>query len=207
MRTIQVWHPNRPQKKFEVEVQNVKELVTFLKSEGYECERFKLREGRTMTLLDRPDQMLPHAIPYRGVITDDLVIIFSPEVTIKSGGSLDYKSAKAIIKGLRDELDPEEFRACFGDYTHDTVLELNRKIDEYRETHGEEYEEEEEEVEYSYPGLGADVGENSIRDADVDRIVNDQYRVLKATMRENSGKGFEAEDLEIVRRELQRNGN
>jgi hypothetical protein len=136
-RMIRVWHPNNPQGEFEFTGDTTGELFDFLHERGYQTEGYKATEGRTFTALENKKQILPAKFSYRGVITSDLVVIFTPKTTIKSG-AYTYREAIARIKSIRDRIGKQKALELFGNYTHLSTDALNGVLADYEFFHDTE---------------------------------------------------------------------
>lgn len=121
-RTV-VAHDDRVgQKSFETEATTLGELKKELKERGYNYDNTRYTEATSRTELLDDNSPLPVNIPYRGNITNDLVLVMTPRKNINSGmvnvETASYKELKAEVKDLCNTSKTEkEARSHFGNYT------------------------------------------------------------------------------------------
>lgn len=112
-RTITVFNQNTQEKKVfqDVDVSTVGQLKSFMTTNGYILDNMDLREGVSRTDLKTDSQTLPHDIPYKGSLTDDLLIFMTlKNKNIHSG--MDRKEAVEYMK--KNHLE-DAVKAAYGD--------------------------------------------------------------------------------------------
>jgi len=129
MKTITIVS-SREQKKYviETEASTMAELTAAMDEAGINYSGMTLYEGLTKAEYNptKGDAILPHDVPYKGTVTNDLVFMLTaPQKKIKSGG-MSYSEMKAYIKdnGLADK-----FAAQYGkNYTQGKTSEFEAFI-------------------------------------------------------------------------------
>ena len=121
-RMISAWKPGQPRKDFESNAVTYGQLKTELRDNGFNLNEVRVSEGHTQIDLVNDDAILPTNINKRGTITNDLVIIMTPQTKIKSGmidtKTASYKELKAEIKDLCNTSTTSlSAKSHFGNYT------------------------------------------------------------------------------------------
>lgn len=118
-RNISAWKPGQQRQDFESTASTWGQLKAELTRKGFSLSDVRVTEGNTQIDLVNDDALLPTNISRRGQLTNDLVIIMTPQTKIKSGAvdpeTASYKDMKAEIKELfaNDNAAKEHF----GNYT------------------------------------------------------------------------------------------
>ena len=121
-RMISAWKPGQPRKDFESNAVTYGQLKTELRDNGFNLNEVRVSEGHTQIDLVNDDAILPTNINKRGTITNDLVIIMTPQTKIKSGmidtKTASYKELKAEIKDIYNaSTTSSSAKFHFGNYT------------------------------------------------------------------------------------------
>lgn len=118
-RNISAWKPGQQRQDFESTASTWGQLKAELTRKGFSLSDVRVTEGNTQIDLVNDDALLPTNISRRGQLTNDLVIIMTPQTKIKSGfvdpETASYKSMKAEIKELFSRYDSAKNH--FGNYT------------------------------------------------------------------------------------------
>lgn len=105
-----------------------------LKEQGFSLANTKVSEGHTYISLERDDAILPTNITVRGAVTNDLIILISPETKPKSGAIADYNvltrnELYALIQVLRKSpYYKEQAEELFANYTIKSNAELRELL-------------------------------------------------------------------------------
>ena len=121
-RMISAWKPGQPRKDFESNAVTYGQLKRELLDNGFNLTEVRVSEGHTQIDLVNDEAILPTNINKRGTITNDLVIIMTPQTKIKSGmidtKTASYKELKAEIKDLcNNSTTTSSAKFHFGNYT------------------------------------------------------------------------------------------
>lgn len=118
-RNISAWKPGQQRQDFESTASTWGQLKQELSRQGFSLSDVRVTEGNTQIDLVNDDALLPTNITRRGQITNDLVIIMTPQTKIKSGAvdpeTASYKDMKAEIKDIF--ADNDAAKEHFGNYT------------------------------------------------------------------------------------------
>lgn len=136
-RMVSAYAPGVGRINFESEATTYAQLKKELVAKGYSLEGMRVTEGNTQLDLRSDDAILPTNIDRgeRG-ITNDLVIIMTPQQKIKSGAidvdTAPYKELKATIKELcNSESTKVAAKAHFGNYTQMSTPVMRSKLKEW----------------------------------------------------------------------------
>ena len=105
-----------------------------LKEQGFSLANTKVSEGHTYISLEQDDAILPTNITVRGAVTNDLIILISPETKPKSGAIADYNvltrnELYALIQVLRKSpYYKESAETLFANYTIKSNAELRELL-------------------------------------------------------------------------------
>jgi hypothetical protein len=101
-RTARVMHPASGNRVFETEAMTFGELRQELETQGLDAGGYDIREGRTSTLLDRDEQLLPSHFVFQGKVTNDLMIIYLSKKPIKSGAGVELSNRMKLIEAIEN---------------------------------------------------------------------------------------------------------
>lgn len=129
-RTIQAWQHGVGKKSFQSTATTYGQLKRELADAGYDLNNVTVTEGNTSLTLANDDAVLPTNISARGTITNDLIIVITPNKNIKSGAidpaTASYKDMKAFVKSVY--AGNTVAQAHFGNYTQMPTLVMRNKI-------------------------------------------------------------------------------
>lgn len=123
---------SKEQKKYviDTEASTMAELTTAMDAAGIDYKNMTLYEGLTKSEFNPSNTaaILPHDVPYKGTITNNLVFrLTAPQKKIKSGSDMTYAEMKAYIK---DNNLAEDFKNAYGkNYTQGRTEEFKTFID------------------------------------------------------------------------------
>lgn len=135
-RTISAWRPGSPRQDFQSTATTWGELKAELESKGFSLRDVNVTEGNTQLSLVNNDAVLPTNIQKRGQVTNDLIIIMTPQTNIKSGiidvEEANYFEVRAEVKKIyNDPETKEEAKAHFGNYTQVKLVDLKELLLEW----------------------------------------------------------------------------
>ncbi len=116
-----------------------------LKEQGFSLANTKVSEGHTYINLEQDDAILPTNIRVRGTVTNDLIILISPETKPKSGAIADYNvltrnELYALIQVLRKSpYYKEQAEELFANYTIKSNAELRELLTFWDDMTSENY--------------------------------------------------------------------
>ena len=120
-RNISAFQPGVGRRDFQTNATTYGQLKEELQSQGFDLSNTRVTEGNTQLDLVNDDAVLPINIQKRGQITNDLIIVMTPNARPKSGSidvqNASYAELKAEVKALYHGEQSEEARAHFGNYT------------------------------------------------------------------------------------------
>lgn len=144
-RTISAWKPGQVRQDFVSTATTYGQLRQELIEKGFDLTNTRVTEGNTQVDLVNEGALLPTNISRRGQLTNDLIIIMTPQTQIKSGSgdSYTYIEARTEVKEIYNS--PNSYirtlaKQHFGNYTHLTKNALINKLELWKE----QFEEEEE---------------------------------------------------------------
>lgn len=120
-RNISAFQPGVGRRDFQTNATTYGQLKEELQSQGFDLSNTRVTEGNTQLDLVNDDAVLPINIQKRGQITNDLIIVMTPNARPKSGSidvqNASYAELRAEVKALYHGEQSEEARAHFGNYT------------------------------------------------------------------------------------------
>ena len=120
-RNISAFQPGVGRRDFQSRATTYGQLKEELQSQGFDLSNTRVTEGNTQLDLVNDDAVLPVNIQKRGQLTNDLIIVMTPNARPKSGSidvqNASYAELKAEVKALYHGEQSEEARAHFGNYT------------------------------------------------------------------------------------------
>ena len=137
-REIKAYQPGVGRKDFTSSASTYGELKRDLLSQGFKLENTTVSEGYTRITLSDDSAVLPTNINYRGNITNDLVILITPDEKPKSGRSampeknllLTRNELISEIKEIRKE--SKEAYDFFYMYTNKATEYLNKRLRDWK---------------------------------------------------------------------------
>lgn len=133
-RTISAFQQGVGRRDFKSNAVTYGTLKQELKEQGFSLANTKVSEGHTYISLERDDAILPTNITVRGAVTNDLIILISPETKPKSGAIADYNvltrnELYALIQVLRKSpYYKEQAEGLFANYTIKSNAELRELL-------------------------------------------------------------------------------
>lgn len=120
-RNISAFQPGVGRRDFQSSATTYGQLKEELQSQGFDLSNTRVTEGNTQLDLVNDDAVLPVNIQKRGQITNDLIIVMTPNARPKSGSidvqNASYAELKAAVKDLYHGPQFEAAREHFGNYT------------------------------------------------------------------------------------------
>ncbi len=120
-RNISAFQPGVGRRDFQSNAITYGQLKEGLIAQGFNLSNTRVTEGNTQLDLVNDDAVLPVNIKKRGQLTNDLIIIMTPNARPKSGSidvqNASYAELKAAVKALCHGEQSAEARAHFGNYT------------------------------------------------------------------------------------------
>lgn len=120
-RNISAFQPGVGRRDFQTTATTYGQLKEELQSQGFDLSNTRVTEGNTQLDLVNDDAVLPINIQKRGQITNDLIIVMTPNARPKSGSidvqNASYAELRAEVKALYHGEQSEEARDHFGNYT------------------------------------------------------------------------------------------
>ena len=120
-RNISAFQPGVGRRDFQTNATTYGQLKEELQSQGFDLSNTRVTEGNTQLDLVNDDAVLPINIQKRGQITNDLIIVMTPNARPKSGSidvqNASYAELKAAVKALYHGPQFEAARDHFGNYT------------------------------------------------------------------------------------------
>lgn len=133
-RTISAFQQGVGRRDFKSNAVTYGTLKQELKEQGFSLANTKVSEGHTYISLEKDDAILPTNITVRGAVTNDLIILISPETKPKSGAIADYNvltrnELYALIQVLRKSpYYKEQAEELFASYTIKSNAELRELL-------------------------------------------------------------------------------
>ena len=133
-RTISAFQQGVGRRDFKSNATTYGTLKQELKEQGFSLANTKVSEGHTYISLEQDDAILPTNITVRGAVTNDLIILISPETKPKSGAIADYNvltrnELYALIQVLRKSpYYKESAETLFANYTIKSNAELRELL-------------------------------------------------------------------------------
>lgn len=146
-RTISAWKPGQARQDFTSTATTYGQLKQELIEKGFDLSNTRVTEGNTQVDLVNEGALLPTNISRRGQLTNDLIIIMTPQTQIKSGSGDSYTYAEARTE-IREIYNSSNnyinalAKQHFGNYTHLTKNALINKLELWKEKFEEEMDEE-----------------------------------------------------------------
>lgn len=135
-RNISAFQPGVGRRDFQTNATTYGQLKEELQSQGFDLSNTRVTEGNTQLDLVNDDAVLPVNIQKRGQITNDLIIVMTPNARPKSGSidvqNASYAELKAIVKALYHGDQSEEARAHFGNYTQLKTADMRDLLQEWQ---------------------------------------------------------------------------
>ncbi len=120
-RNISAFQPGVGRRDFQTNATTYGQLKEELQSQGFDLSNTRVTEGNTQLDLVNDDAVLPVNIQKRGQVTNDLIIVMTPNARPKSGSidvqNASYAELRAEVKALYHGEQSEEARDHFGNYT------------------------------------------------------------------------------------------
>lgn len=142
-RTISAWKPGQARQDFASTATTYGQLKQELIEKGFDLSNTRVTEGNTQVDLVNEGALLPTNISRRGQLTNDLIIIMTPQTQIKSGSedSYTYLEARTEVREIYNS--PNHYinalaKQHFGNYTHLTKNALINKLELWKERFEEE---------------------------------------------------------------------
>lgn len=135
-RNISAFQPGVGRRDFQTNATTYGQLKEELLSQGFNLSNTRVTEGNTQLDLVNNDAILPVNIQKRGQVTNDLIIVMTPNARPKSGSidvqNASYAELKAEVKALCHGEQYEEARALFGNYTQMKTAVLRDLLQEWK---------------------------------------------------------------------------
>lgn len=135
-RNISAFQPGVGRRDFQTNATTYGQLKEELLSQGFNLSNTRVTEGNTQLDLVNNDAILPVNIQKRGQVTNDLIIVMTPNARPKSGSidvqNASYAELKAEVKALCHGEQFEEARALFGNYTQMKTAVLRDLLQEWK---------------------------------------------------------------------------
>ena len=135
-RNISAFQPGVGRRDFQSNATTYGQLREELQSQGFDLSNTRVTEGNTQLDLVNDDAVLPTNIQKRGQITNDLIIVMTPNARPKSGSidvqNASYAELRAEIKALYHGNQSEEARAYFGNYTQMKTADMLNLLQEWQ---------------------------------------------------------------------------
>lgn len=184
-RTISAFQQGVGRRDFKSKATTYGTLKQELKEQGFSLVNTKVSEGHTYISLEQDDAILPTNITVRGAVTNDLIILISPETKPKSGAIADYNvltrnELYALIQVLRKSpYYKESAETLFANYTIKSNAELRELLAFWDDMTSENYadgaQESEEEDAPEVSQGGRMYYESLLNDVDEDEEDEDDY--------------------------------
>ena len=137
-RTISAWKPGQARQDFASTATTYGQLKQELIEKGFDLSNTRVTEGNTQVDLVNEGALLPTNISRRGQLTNDLIIIMTPQTQIKSGSedSYTYLEARTEVREIYNS--PNHYinalaKQHFGNYTHLTKNALINKLELWKD--------------------------------------------------------------------------
>lgn len=135
-RNISAFQPGVGRRDFQTSATTYGQLKEELQSQGFDLSNTRVTEGNTQLDLVNDDAVLPTNIQKRGQVTNDLIIVMTPNARPKSGSidvqNASYAELKAEVKALYHGEQSEEARAHFGNYTQMKTAVMRDLLQEWQ---------------------------------------------------------------------------
>ncbi len=135
-RNISAFQPGVGRRDFQTNATTYGQLKEELQSQGFDLSNTRVTEGNTQLDLVNDDAVLPTNIQKRGQVTNDLIIVMTPNARPKSGSidvqNASYAELKAEVKALYHGEQSEEARAHFGNYTQMKAAVMRDLLQEWQ---------------------------------------------------------------------------
>lgn len=135
-RNISAFQPGVGRRDFQTNATTYGQLKEELQSQGFDLSNTRVTEGNTQLDLVNDDAVLPINIQKRGQITNDLIIVMTPNARPKSGSidvqNASYAELRAEVKALYHGDQSEEARAHFGNYTQLKTADMRDLLQEWQ---------------------------------------------------------------------------
>ena len=135
-RNISAFQPGVGRRDFQSNATTYGQLKEELQSQGFNLSNTRVTEGNTQLDLVNDDAVLPVNIQKRGQVTNDLIIVMTPNARPKSGRidvqNASYAELKAEVKALYHGKQSEEARAHFGNYTQMKTAVMRDLLQEWQ---------------------------------------------------------------------------
>ncbi len=135
-RNISAFQPGVGRRDFQTNATTYGQLKEELQSQGFDLSNTRVTEGNTQLDLVNDDAVLPTNIQKRGQVTNDLIIVMTPNARPKSGSidvqNASYAELKAEVKALYHGEQSEEARAHFGNYTQMKTAVMRDLLQEWQ---------------------------------------------------------------------------
>lgn len=138
-RNISAFQPGVGRRDFQSNAITYGQLKEELQAQGFDLSNTRVTEGNTQLDLVNDDAVLPTNIQKRGQVTNDLIIVMTPNARPKSGSidvqNASYAELKAEVKALYHGNQSEEARAHFGNYTQMKTAVMRDLLQEWQVYH------------------------------------------------------------------------
>lgn len=135
-RNISAFQPGVGRKDFQSSASTYGQLKEELIAQGFDLSNTRVTEGNTQLDLVNDDAVLPVNIQKRGQVTNDLIIVMTPNARPKSGSidvqNASYAELKAEVKALCHGEHSKEARAHFGNYTQMKTAVMRDLLQEWQ---------------------------------------------------------------------------
>ena len=137
-RNISAFQPGVGRRDFQSNATTYGQLKEELQAQGFDLSNTRVTEGNTQLDLVNDDAVLPINIQKRGQITNDLIIVMTPNARPKSGSidvqNASYAELKAVVKDLYHGPQFEAAREHFGNYTQLKTDDMRDLLQEWQES-------------------------------------------------------------------------
>lgn len=135
-RNISAFQPGVGRRDFQTNATTYGQLKEELQSQGFDLSNTRVTEGNTQLDLVNDNAVLPINIQKRGQITNDLIIVMTPNARPKSGSidvqNASYAELRAEVKALYHGDQSEEARSHFGNYTQLKTADMRDLLQEWQ---------------------------------------------------------------------------
>ncbi len=138
-RNISAFQPGVGRRDFQSSASTYGQLKEELLAQGFNLSNTRVTEGNTQLDLVNDDAVLPVNIQKRGQVTNDLIIVMTPNARPKSGSidvqNASYAELRAEVKALCHGKRSKEARAHFGNYTQMKTAVMRDLLQEWQASH------------------------------------------------------------------------
>lgn len=138
-RNISAFQPGVGRRDFQSSASTYGQLKEELIAQGFDLSNTRVTEGNTQLDLVNDDAVLPVNIQKRGQVTNDLIIVMTPNARPKSGSidvqNASYAELREEVKALWHGPQFEAARDHFGNYTQLKTDVMRDLLQEWQESH------------------------------------------------------------------------